>query len=493
MTRPRRQPLQLERITTGSDRLDRILAGGIPRYSVVFVAGLPGTGKTILSEQALFANARLGRTGLYLSTISEPPIKVLRFLQEMTFFDPGLFGSKVIYGDLGGPLRTEGPAGLVSRLDQLVRDNRPEVVVIDSFKALRDAIPDPLAFREFTSDLAIRLSAWEVTSLLLGEYSAEDVREGPEFAIADGIIYLYGTEEAEKQKRFLRVMKMRGTSYYSGEHYFRIGVDGITVYPRMLAEAVGAYAVPGNRIGSAVEGLSAMLGGGLFASTSTLLSGPTGTGKSLVALSFLVDAARSGQPGLLVSFEESPDQLIRNSAPFGWELDRLIQRKLLDIFHVSPSELNVDQHAFDIQDRVEKLGAKLVVIDSISAFEAAVPNLAKYQSFLWAITDYFKRKGVSVILTAEGRGPFEALEISARNISFLSDNIIFLRYVEIGAEIKRVIGVLKTRGSHHDRALRELVIDPPRLAVGAPLTQVGMLGTTVRERGSPDPVEAGDG
>lgn len=453
MTRPRRQPLQLERITTGSDRLDRILAGGIPRYSVVFVAGLPGTGKTILSEQALFANARLGRTGLYLSTISEPPIKVLRFLQEMTFFDPGLFGSKVIYGDLGGPLRTEGPAGLVSRLDQLVRDNRPEVVVIDSFKALRDAIPDPLAFREFTSDLAIRLSAWEVTSLLLGEYSAEDVREGPEFAIA----------------------------------------DGITVYPRMLAEAVGAYAVPGNRIGSAVEGLSAMLGGGLFASTSTLLSGPTGTGKSLVALSFLVDAARSGQPGLLVSFEESPDQLIRNSAPFGWELDRLIQRKLLDIFHVSPSELNVDQHAFDIQDRVEKLGAKLVVIDSISAFEAAVPNLAKYQSFLWAITDYFKRKGVSVILTAEGRGPFEALEISARNISFLSDNIIFLRYVEIGAEIKRVIGVLKTRGSHHDRALRELVIDPPRLAVGAPLTQVGMLGTTVRERGSPDPVEAGDG
>ncbi len=453
MTRPRRQPLQLERITTGSDRLDRILAGGIPRYSVVFVAGLPGTGKTILSEQALFANARLGRTGLYLSTISEPPIKVLRFLQEMTFFDPGLFGSKVIYGNLGGPLRTEGPAGLVSRLDQLVRDNRPEVVVIDSFKALRDAIPDPLAFREFTSDLAIRLSAWEVTSLLLGEYSAEDVREGPEFAIA----------------------------------------DGITVYPRMLAEAVGAYAVPGNRIGSAVEGLSAMLGGGLFASTSTLLSGPTGTGKSLVALSFLVDAARSGQPGLLVSFEESPDQLIRNSAPFGWELDRLIQRKLLDIFHVSPSELNVDQHAFDIQDRVEKLGAKLVVIDSISAFEAAVPNLAKYQSFLWAITDYFKRKGVSVILTAEGRGPFEALEISARNISFLSDNIIFLRYVEIGAEIKRVIGVLKTRGSHHDRALRELVIDPPRLAVGAPLTQVGMLGTTVRERGSPDPVEAGDG
>lgn len=472
----------LERITTGSERLDRLLNGGIPRYSVVFIAGLPGTGKTILSEQALFANGRRGRTVLYLSTISEPPIKVLRYLQGMTFFDPSLFGTKVMYGDLGGPLRKEGPAGLMTRLDQLVRDHRPEVVVIDSFKALREAIPDPFAFREFTSDLAVHLSAWEVTTLLLGEYSAQDVREGPEFAVADGIIYLYGTEEVEKQKRYLRLMKMRGTPYYAGEHFFTIGPDGITVYPRMATEAVGEYAFPGTRLGSAIEGLSAMLDGGIFASTATLISGPTGTGKTLVALSFLVEPARSGQPGLLVTFEESANQVIRNLAPFGWELDRLIQHKLLDIFHVSPSELNVDRHAFDIQERADKLGAKVVVIDSISAFEAAVPDLARYQSYLWAITDYFKRQGITIILTAEAHGPFEGLEISARNVSFLADNIIFLRYVESGAEVERVIGVLKTRGSGHDRALRELVIDPPRLTVGAPLEKAGMLGRTVRDR-----------
>ena len=468
-------PIAHERVTTGIARLDEVLSGGIPRYSVVFIAGLPGTGKTILSEQTLFANARRGRTGLYLSTISEPPIKVLRYLQGFTFFDPALFGSKVIYGDLGGPLRAAGVEGLVKALDQMVRDNRPDLVVIDSFRALRDTFRDPLAFREFTSDLAVRLSVWGVTSLLVGEYSAEDLREGLEFAIADGILYLYGTEEAERQRRFLRAMKMRGTSYYAGEHLFEIGPDGIDVYPRMAAAVVGEYEIPRGRVGSAIEGMAEMLGGGLPESTTTLVSGATGSGKTLLTLGFLVDAAKKGQPGLLVSFEESPKQLARNCQAFGWDLDNLMKRRLLDVLHVSPSELDVDRHAFAIKERVDRIRAKVVAIDSISAFEAAVPDLAKYQSYLWASSDYFKRSGVTVILTSESRDPFAALEVSTRRISFIADNIVILRSVETLSEIKRVVGVFKMRGSRHDRRLRELVVEPPKLAIGPPLEQVGML------------------
>jgi circadian clock protein KaiC len=401
-------------------------------------------------------------------------------MQGFTFFEPDLFASKVIYGDLGGPLRKDGPADLIKQLDQLVREHRPELLVIDSFKALRDTIRDPLAFREFTSDIAIRLSAWEVTALLVGEYSAEDVREGPEFAIADGILYLYGTEEAEKQKRFLRVMKMRGTPFFAGEHFFEIGAEGITLYPRMAAGITGEYEFPGNKKGSAVAGMTEMLGGGVFESTATLISGGTGSGKTLLALSFLVEAARRGEPGLLVSFEESPRQITRNSQSFGWDLPDLHKRELLDIFHVSPSELNVDRHAFTIRERAEQIGAKMVVIDSITAFEAAVPDLAKYQSHLWAIADYFKRNGVTVIMTTEAKGPFEPLEISTAGVSFIADNIIFLRYVEVGGEIKRVVGVLKMRGSRHDKHLRELLIDPPKIAVGPALEQIGMLGATAR-------------
>jgi len=473
-----RQVMTLDRMPTGVERLDEILNGGIPRYSTVFVAGLPGTGKTILSQQALFANGRQGRKGLYLSTISEPPIKVLRFLQGFSFFDPDLFGSTVVYGDLGTPLRAGGPEELLSALDQMIRDNRPELLVIDSFKALRDTIRDLLAFREFTNDIAIRLAAWEVTALLIGEYSDADVREGPEFAIADGIIYLYGTEEVEKQKRFLRVMKMRGSSYYAGEHYFDITKDGITVYPRMAPGVVGEYAVPGRRIGSAAEGLDEMLGGGLYESTSTIISGGTGAGKTLVAMSFAVEAARQGKPALYVSFEEGAEQIARNSAGFGWDVPGMRSRGLLDVFHVSPSELNIDRHAYVMKDRAERLGARMLVIDSITAFQAAVPDPGKYQSYMWAINDYFKRKGVTIILTSEAPGIFGPLQISAQSISFIADNIIFLRFVEVGGEIKRTIGVLKMRGSRHDRHLRELIIDPPRIAVGAPLTQLGLVSAT---------------
>ncbi len=482
MTSRDKTPRALDRITSGSDRLDQILDGGIPRYSVVFVAGLPGTGKTILSQQTLFANARQGRTGLYLSTISEPSIKVLRYVQGFSFFDPRLFGSRVIFGDLGGPLRARGPDGVIACLDELVRDNRPGVVVIDSFKAIRDAVPDPLRFREFTLDLAVRLSAWEITTLLVGEYAESDIHEAAEFAIGDGIIYLYGTEEAEKQKRFLRVIKMRGTDFFAGEHFFEITSRGLAVYPRMAAVVGPEPPVEETRIGSAIEGLPAMLGGGIRAATTTLISGATGTGKSLVALSFLVAAARVGLPGLVVSFEESSHQISRNAGAFGWDLESLLRRKLLDVYHVSPSELDVDRHAFEVKDRADHLRAKLVLIDSISAFEAAVPNLAKYQSYLWAINDYFKGRGVTVIMTAEVRSVFAFSEVSTRAISYIADNIIVLHYVQVGSEIKRVLGVLKTRGSRHDSTLRELIIDAPRIAVGAALQQPGILGSGVHDQ-----------
>lgn len=467
-------PIALDRLPTGIERLDTIFNGGIPRYSLLFVAGLPGTGKTTLSQQIVFANARAGSTCLYLSTFAEPTLKILRYLQGFTFFDPALFGQRVIYGSLDDTARQDRAVDFLQQLDALVRAHRPDIVVIDSFKALRDLIAEPLVFREFTLDLAIRLSSWEVTTLLVGEYAETDLRSAPEFAIADGIVYLYGTEEAERQKRFLRVMKMRGTPFFAGEHFFDIEPAGITIYPRMTPRVGGEYVLSDVRTGTVVEGLNAMLGSGIFTSTVSLIAGASGTGKSLVALSFLVEAARRGVPGLLVSFEESRHQIARNAHAFGWDLEDLIARKLLDIFHVSPSELNIDRHAFDIKDRAEQIGARLVVIDSITAFEAAVPNLSKYQNYLWAISDHFKRNGITLLLTTELADSPNPLLVSSRRISFVSDSIILLRYVETMGGIKRTIAVLKMRGSSHDKTVRELRIDPPQIAVGLPMNQAGV-------------------
>lgn len=261
---PSYRPVAIERIITGISQLDTILHGGIPRYSLVFVAGLPGTGKTILSQQIVFANANQGRTCLYLSTFSEPTIKALRYLQGFSYFDPALFGQRVIYGELGSAMQQGGAEALLQQLDDLIRTHRPNIIVIDSFKALRDRITDPFAFRQFTLDLSVRLSTWEVTTLLVGEYAEADLGTDPEFAIADGIIYLYGTEEAERQKRFLRVMKMRGTPFFNGEHFFDIDADGVSVYPRMTPHVAGSYALASTRTGSVITGLNEMLGGGFL-------------------------------------------------------------------------------------------------------------------------------------------------------------------------------------------------------------------------------------
>lgn len=457
---------ELSRISTGVPALDVVLGGGIPKCSVVFVAGLPGTGKTILCEQAIWTNARKADRVLYLSTLSEPMLKMLRFTQQFDFFASGMVGREVVYGDLGGALARGGPQAVLDELGRLVAEHRPELLVIDSFKVLRESVPDALAFRVFASELMLRLSAWEVTSLFVGEYTEEDIRSEAEFAIADGIIYLYGTEEGGLQKRLLRIMKMRGTDYFAGEHVFEIGAGGITLYPRMNPRIIGEYAVSHERTPSAIGGLTEMLGGGMFGATSTLIVGVSGAGKTLTALSFLVEAGRAGKRCLYVSFEESALQITRNSEAFGWDVAALAESGLLHFVHVSPSELDIDIHANAIKETAVNVGAEVVVIDSISGFEAISSDQRKYQSYLWAINDYFKRTGVSLIMTAESNGFFETGEFVPKHISLFVDTIILLRATEIYGEAKRIISVPKMRGSVHDHFARAFVVTPSHVAIG---------------------------
>jgi circadian clock protein KaiC len=464
----KRPPAQeLERITTGENGLDSVLHGGIPRGSVVFVAGLPGTGKTVLCQQMAWANARVGERVLYLSTLSEPMLKLLHFSQVFSFFRPDFLGNEILYADLGDAMQQQSAEATLEALDRLVQDHRPQLLVIDSFKALRESFGDGIAFRRFASEMMVRLGMWEVTTLLVGEYDEDDVREQPEFAIADGIIYLYGTEEVQKQKRYLRVMKMRGTGFFGGQHLFDIGQDGITLYPRMQPHVTGEYKAPETRLKSQIQGLDQMLGGGIFDSTVTLIAGATGSGKTITALSFLMAAVHQGIPGLLVAMEESRGQLTRNSDAFGWDMEEAIEEGLLNIVHFSPSELDIDRHAVLITEQVIKTGARIVVIDSITSLEVSVGSIEKYHSFLWALNDYFKRLGVTLLLTTEqsvkelGPGDY-----ANRRVSLFSDAIITLRLVNVNGHNKRAISVLKIRGSAHDNSTRELIIEPPNIRVG---------------------------
>jgi circadian clock protein KaiC len=466
----------MDKLITGIKNFDSILGGGIPVYSLNIVSGNPGSGKTIFVQNIIFNNARKGLKSLYLTTISESQFKMVRHLQGFEFFSDDLLGDKVIYGDLGAVLREQGTDKALEYLTEMIKKHLPNIVVIDSFKAIRDLFPDEKTFKAFVFDLAAALSIWEITVFLVGEYEEQELTLLSEFAIADGIFHLYGQEEKRFQKRFIRILKMRGTSFEQGEHLFQITSAGIEVYPRMRPEREKLqYEVRSGKKEFGIAGLDEMLYGGLLEGTITLISGGTGTGKTVLALKFLLEGAEKGEKGIFLSFEEPEDQLQNTARQLGWEIDKYLAQGLVDIEFISPVELDVDKHAFEILDMVRKKKTKRFVIDSISSFEDSVSDLQKYKDYLWALGQQLRRQYVSTIFTVANEDIFSPLIVSKAQISLISDNIIILRYVEDDSRIKKVVGILKARGSNHNKELREYEITSNGISILGKLDRADML------------------
>ena len=221
------------RLASGQPRLDAILGGGLIDPSIAVVAGLPGNGKTVLAQQYAFANGTDQRPAVYLSTVAEPLSKILYFAEGLSFFDAGRIGNSVLFDDLGGQFDGEGLAGVLTRITGLVERQPCSVLVIDSFRALRYQSRDEAEFEGFIHELAGRLTATGTMALWLGEYSQDELATRPEFAIADAAIVLATEENGQRESRALRVLKLRGSGFRSGAHAYRIGVDGVEVFPRL--------------------------------------------------------------------------------------------------------------------------------------------------------------------------------------------------------------------------------------------------------------------
>ncbi len=449
----------MERLITGIKNLDKILKGGIPLYSVNVISGAPGSGKTILVQNIVFNCAKSGLKTVYLTTTSESQFKMVRHLKEFEFFDDNLLENKFIYRDLAAYLRKEGWKNALEYIDKLIKEHSPNIVVIDSFKAIRNFFPDEKEFRSFVFEIAARLSIWEITVFLIGEYKEEEVTTLSEFAIADGIFHLYGGEERRFQKRYLRILKMRGTSFEQGQHLFQIDSSGIKIFPR-IKPSYGEllYEVSSDkREEFGIPEFDEMLSGGLKQGTITALSGGTGTGKTIFSLKFIMEGATKGKRGLYLSFEEPVSQLKANALSMGWDIDNLIEKGLVSFKFISPIELDVDKHIYEIIDEIERNNVERFVMDSVTAFER-VADMQKYEDYLWALTQHLKKRNVTSIFTVMIDNPFSALMASELGISSLFDNIMFLRYIEKGSAIKRILGILKARGTSHSKDLREYEI-----------------------------------
>jgi circadian clock protein KaiC len=215
---------------------------------------------------------------------------------------------------------------------------------------------------------------------------------------------------------------------------------------------------PKETVSTGIAGLDEMMHGGIPRGSVTLVAGGSGTGKTLISLHFAIEGARQGEPGLLVTFQETPDHLKRIAAGFGWDLQQMIDAGLLRILYTSPVEMHVDEHTRTIQDAIDEIGAKRVVVDSLMDIQIATPDKVRFRDYVYSLATGLRSRGITSLFTNEIPELFGPLQLSSHGISFISDNVILLRYVEIESLLRRGISVMKMRGQDHDKAVREFTI-----------------------------------
>lgn len=457
----------MNRISTGIEALDNILQGGLPAGSSILISGTPGTGKTILASQIVFKNASPENKVLYLTTMSEPQAKVIKFQNEFQYFDIDKFQSSVIYYDLSAIIRNEGTSKILTLVDDLLYKYQPKIVVIDTIKVLNDIISSTIDIREFILNLSLKLAVWDCTTLFLGEYAEDEISSRPESAIVDGIMHLSGTEEKKYQKRYLRILKMRGTNYTQGQVFFKISSGGIVLYPRLNPEMSDQTYIRdySNRISTGVPDIDLMMSGGIPRSTITLISGGSGTGKTVLAVNFAFNGLKNGESVVYVTFEENPDQLINSALSIGMDIRPYLSNRRLKLIHMSPVELDMDEHLFMLQDSISTIKATRIVIDSISSFELGIQDKVKYTDFIFSLTNYFKTLGITAYLTHEIHNSINVSEFTKHGTSFVADNLILLETKEDGLDIKRFIRIVKVRASRHEMRLKEFVIDDKNIEI----------------------------
>src|SRR5688500_11295071 len=305
--------------------------------------GEPGSGKTVLAEAMVFANADDDRPILYLTTLSEPLEKVVRYLQGFQFFDESKMSGAVIYDSIGADVAEQGVAAVVPRLKEAILAHRPKIIVIDSFKAIHDVSTSIAEMRRMLFEMAGLLTAFETTAFLIGEYASDQVGMYPEFAVADSMIDLTRRKTGTRDERFIRVLKLRGSHYLEGLHGFEITPAGLTVYPRLVSPVTPpSYSMMRERITTGVRGLDEMLRGGLPRGRSTFAVGTTGSGKTTLALPFALEGVRLEEETLYVSFEENPTQLDAQIVAMGADPNKARASGFLDFIYVSPVELRID-------------------------------------------------------------------------------------------------------------------------------------------------------
>jgi circadian clock protein KaiC len=438
-----------------------ILGGGFLANSINVIMGEPGTGKTLFAEQLLFKNAHGGRPVLYLTTLAEPLSKVVTYLQRFAFYDEAKLGTEIVYDDIGSLLAKEGPGALLPRVREAIETLGPKIIVIDSFKAIHDLSTSTPRMRRIISDLAGLLSAYDTTTFLVGEYRPQDIARYPEFAVADGIVEFARQKRSTTDERFLRVSKLRGSGYLEGLHGIHITSAGLEVYPRLVSPTDPQnYSTRRERMSTGIPGLDAMLQGGVWRGSTTLIVGPTGSGKTTLGLQFALAGVAAGEPALYVNFQENPTQLARVIDPLDKDAASRTQRGL-HLLYASSVELQIDRIIVDIFRMIDEHRIKRVVIDAVGDLAMAAADPQRIHNFLYALVQRLTVLGVTVLFlmedTAHGPLGVPSGPTEFGRLSYMCDNLILLE-IQRGERLRRRLSVYKTRASGHDEEVHAMTI-----------------------------------
>lgn len=448
---------QIERISTGSDELNSLIEGGFPKDSLILLAGNPGTGKTLLASYYLWDGLLRGSNCIYVS-FAEGRKDFMNNLGRFGLdFDAFERKRKFKFLELAA-VKEVGLESILQLIPEQIHSMKAERLVIDSISAMAQAFKERIDTRIIIHTILGKIAkATGVTTILISEVpmGTERIGEGIEEFVSDGIIHLRAGQERGQMRRRLMVSKMRGTRINPRPYLYDIEERGITLYihPRITHQKKPT----GDRLKIGVEGLDEMAVGGLYRGSTTLISGASGTGKTILSLRFITQGASEGEKGLFISFEEPASQLRRTAASFGWNLQDYEYKNLVKIQSFDSNDTTAESTLWEIAKIIEEFGPKRIVVDSLSSLEHMMDELA-FTEFTARLTSVLKSNQITSIFTSATTALIGGHTITEARVSTLLDNIIMLRYIELESEIKRSLNILKLRGSAHDKDIREFQI-----------------------------------
>jgi circadian clock protein KaiC len=476
------------KLETGISSFDIIARGGLPKNRTTLVSGTAGSGKTVFAVQFLAAGiTQTGENGVFV-TFEESADDIRKNMASFGWDMPAWEREgKLAFVDASPDPNIEtiesgdfDLGALLARVEHAVKKVGAKRVAVDSLGAVFSQFSDQSTVRRELFRIASALKNMGVTAVLTAERTDDYgpvARYGVEEFIADNVMILRNVLEGENRRRTIEILKFRGTEHQKGEYPFTIVANrGFVVIP--LSALQLRQKSSNVRISSGNKDLDEMCNGGFFRDSVILVSGATGTGKTLTVTQFLKGGADAGERCLLLAFEESREQMFRNATGWGVDFDKMERDGMLKVLCDYPDVMGLEDWLINIQAAINEFKPSRVALDSLSALER-VGSIKAFREFVIGVTSFIKHQEITGLFTATTSSLMGGTSITEAHISTLTDSIILLRYVEMFGEMKRGMTVLKMRGSVHDKRIREFTIDANGMHLGRPFRNVtGILAGT---------------